>query len=263
MTGATIHPTAVVSPGAEIGRDVRIGPFAVIGDEVRIGDRTTIGAHVVVAGPTTLGEENVVYPFASIGQPPQDLKFGGERTELIVGDRNQIREHVTLHRGTAGGGGVTRVGSDNLLMVGAHVAHDCQVGDKIIMANAATLAGHVTVEDYATVGAFSAVHQFCRVGRYAFIGGQSVIVKDPLPFSRCQGNHARCYGENAVGLRRRGFSDDEVRRIHRVFRLLLAAKLNTTQALEAIRADAELVADPNVAYMVEFIESSERGVIKK
>ena len=149
MTEPAIHPTAVVSPRAEIGRDVDIGPFAVVGDAVRIGDRTTIGAHVVVEGPTTLGEENVVYPFASIGQAPQDLKFGGERTELVVGDRNQIREYVTLHRGTAGGGGVTQIGSDNLLMVSVHVAHDCRVGDKIIMANAATLAGHVTIEDGA------------------------------------------------------------------------------------------------------------------
>ena len=263
MSETLVHPTAIVSPRAELGRDVSIGPYAIVGDGVRIGDRTRIGAHVVVEGPTTLGEENVVFPFAAIGHPPQDLKFAGEPTELVVGDRNQIREHVTLHRGTAGGGGVTRIGSDNLLMVATHVAHDCQIGDRCILANAATLAGHVTVEDGATIGAFSAVHQFCRVGRHAFVGGASIVVKDALPFARCQGNHARCFGENAVGLRRKGFSDDDVRRLHRAFRLLLAARLNTTQALDAIRGDAALVADPNVAYLVAFIESSQRGVIKK
>jgi UDP-N-acetylglucosamine acyltransferase len=258
-----VHPTAVVSPDARLGVDVRIGPFAVVGDQVRIGDRTRVGSHVVIEGPTTIGEDNVIFPFAALGHPPQDLKYAGEPTELVVGDRNQIREYVTLHRGTAGGGGVTRVGSDNLIMISTHVAHDCRIGDRCILANAATLAGHVTVEDGATVGALTAIHQFCRIGRHSFIGGESVIVKDVLPFSRCQGNHARCFGENAVGLRRKGFSDDEVRRVHRAFRLLLAAKLNTTQAVEAIRADEALMADPNVAYLVTFIESSERGVIKK
>lgn len=258
-----VHPTAVVSPRAELGEGVSVGPFAIVGDDVRVGDRTRVGAHVVVEGPTTLGADNVVFPFAALGHPPQDLKFAGERTELVVGDRNQIREYVTLHRGTAGGGGVTRVGSDNLLMVGVHVAHDCVVGDRCILANNATLAGHVTIESDATVGAFSPVHQFCRVGRHAFIGGGSIVVQDVLPFSRCQGNHARCFGENSVGLKRKGFGDDEIRRIHRAFRLLLAAKLNTTQALEAIKADPKLADDENVAYLVAFIESSERGVVKK
>ena len=258
-----IHPTAIVSPGAELGMGVHVGPYTIVGDGVRVGDRTRIRSHAVLEGPTTIGRENDIFPFTSIGQQPQDLKYAGEPTELVVGDRNTIREYVTLHRGTQGGGGVTRVGSDNLVMIGTHVAHDCLIGDRCILANAATLAGHVTVEDGATVGALTAIHQFCRVGRHAFIGGASVIVKDALPFSRCQGNHARCYGENAVGLRRKGFGDDEVRRIHRAFRLLLAARLNTTQALEAIRADAALAADPNVAYLVAFIESSERGVIKK
>jgi UDP-N-acetylglucosamine acyltransferase len=263
MSEPLVHPTAIVSPRAELGRDVSIGPYAIVGDGVRIGDGTRVGAHVVVEGPTTIGEENVIFPFVAIGHPPQDLKYAGEATELVVGDRNQIREYVTLHRGTAGGGGITRVGNDNLLMVSTHIAHDCQVGDRCILANAATLAGHVTVEDGATIGAFSAVHQFCRVGRHAFIGGASIVVKDALPFSRCQGNHARCFGENAVGLRRKGFAEDEVRHLHRAFRLLLAARLNTTQALDAIRADTALVGDPNVEYLVAFIESSQRGVIKK
>lgn len=263
MTDPLVHPTAVVSPRAEIGRDVRIGPFSVVGDGVRIGDRTRIGSHVVIEGPTTLGEDNVVFPFASVGHPPQDLKYAGEPTELRIGDRNQIREYVTIHRGTVGGGGVTRIGNDNLVMVSTHIAHDCLIGDRCILANAATLAGHVTIGDGVTVGALTPVHQFCRIGNHAFIGGGSVVVQDVLPFSRCQGNHARCYGENSVGLRRKGFSEDEIRRIHRAFRLLLAAKLNTTQAIEAIRADAGLVADPNVAYIVEFTESSERGIVKR
>lgn len=263
MTEHLIHPTAIVGAGAELGEGVQVGPYAVVGDDVRIGARTRIGSHVVVEGPTTIGEDNHIFPFASIGHAPQDLKYGGEPTKVVIGDRNQIREYVTVHRGTVGGGGVTRVGNDNLLMISTHIAHDCQIGNQCILANAATLAGHVTVEDGATVGALTAVHQFVRVGKFAFIGGQSVLVKDPLPYSRCQGNHARCYGENAIGLRRKGFSDDEVKRVHRAFRLLLAAKLNTTQALDAIRADDALLADPNIAYLVAFIESSERGVIKK
>lgn len=263
MLEAAIHPTAVVSPRAEVGPGAEVGPYAVVGEGVRVGARTRIGAHVVVEGPTSIGEENVIFPFASIGHAPQDLKYSGERTEVVIGDRNQIREYVTVHRGTRGGGGVTRVGDDNLLMVGAHVAHDCAVGNDVIMANQATLAGHVTVEDAATVGAFSAVHQFCRVGRHAFIGGASIVVKDALPYSRCQGNHARCFGENAIGLRRKGFDEEQIRRIHRAFRLLLAARMNTSQALEAIRGEQALMADPNVVYLVEFIESSERGVIKK
>lgn len=262
MSDLAIHPTAIVSPRAELGRNVRVGPYSVVGDDVRIGDGTTVASHVVIEGPTTIGDENRIFPFVSIGQPPQDLKYGGEPTELVVGDRNQIREYVTLHRGTPGGGGVTRVGSDNLLMAQAHVAHDCVVGNGCIMANAATLAGHVTVEDGAMVGAYSGVHQFCRVGRHAFIGGYSVVVKDALPFARTVGNHARCYGENAIGLRRKGFEDAAVKRLHRAFRLLLSAGLNTTQALDAIRADEALAADDNVAYLVAFIASSARGVVK-
>lgn len=267
MTGRTgagtiVHATAVVSPGAELGEGVEIGPYTVIGDGVRVGDRTRIASHVVVEGPAEIGAENRIFPFASIGQSPQDLKYHGEPTRLVVGDRNQIREYVTLHRGTEGGGGETRLGGDNLLMVGAHVAHDCRVGSGVIMANQATLAGHVTVEDGATVGAFSAVHQFCRVGRHAFIGGGSIVVKDALPFARSQGNHAKCYGENAIGLRRKGFDDASVRRLHRAFRLLLASSLNTTQALETIRTDEDLMSNEHVAYLVGFIETAQRGVTK-
>lgn len=262
MSEHGIHSSAVISDSAEIADGVEIGPYTVIGDGVRIGAGTRVMAHVVIEGPTTIGVDNVIYPFVSLGQGPQDLKYGGEPTELVIGDRNNIREYSNFHRGTVGGGGITRVGSDNLFMVATHIAHDCTVGDHIIMANQATLAGHVTVENATTVGAASSVHQFTRVGKHAFIGGHSVIVKDPMPFSRCQGNHARCFGENAIGLRRKGFDDESIRLIHRAFRLLLASKLNTTQALEAIHADESLMADANVTYLVAFIESSERGVIK-
>jgi UDP-N-acetylglucosamine acyltransferase len=262
MGEPAIHPTAVVSARAELGRNVRVGAYSVIGDGVRIGDDTRVAPHVVIEGPATLGEGNEIYPFASIGQPPQDLKYNGEPTELVVGDRNRIREYVTLHRGTPGGGGVTRVGSDNLFMVQAHVAHDSVVGDGCILANAATLAGHVTIEDGATVGAYSGVHQYCRIGRHAFVGGYSVVVKDALPFARTVGNHARCYGENAIGLRRKGFDDATVKRLHRVFRLLLSSGLNTTQAVEAIAGHEDLAADANVAYLLAFIETSVRGVVK-
>ena len=259
----TIDSTAIISSEARLADDVEVGPYSIIGPGVVIGAGTTIGPHSRIDGPTTIGERNRFTGQFSAGTPPQDLKYKGEKTELRIGNDTTFREFVTLNRGTAGGGGITSIGNSNFFMAYSHVAHDCHVGSNTIFANNATLAGHVEVGDFATVGAFSAVHQFCRVGRDAFIGGASIIVKDALPFSRCQGNHARCFGENSVGLRRKGFSDDDVRRLHRAFRLLLAARLNTTQALDAIRADAALVADPNVAYLVAFIESSQRGVIKK
>jgi UDP-N-acetylglucosamine acyltransferase len=194
------------------------------------------------------------------GQEPQDLKYQGERSWLRAGERNVFREFTTLHRGTEGGGNTTEIGSNNLFMAQAHVAHDCHIGSNIIFANGAVLAGHVIVEDHATLGAYSGVHQFCRVGRHAFVGGFSVVVKDALPYARTVGNHARCYGQNSIGLRRKGFSEDEIRRISRAFKLLLASKLNTTQALEAIKK--ELAGWSEIDYLVEFIETSGRGVIK-
>jgi UDP-N-acetylglucosamine acyltransferase len=196
----------------------------------------------------------------SAGQAPQDLKYAGGQSWLRAGERNIFREFTTLHRGTEAGGNLTQIGSDNLFMAQAHIAHDCQIGSNTIFANGATLAGHVFVEDYATIGAYSGVHQFCRVGVHAFIGGYSVVVKDALPFARTVGNHARCYGQNTLGLRRRGFSVEEIRRITRAFRLLLAAKLNTSQALEAIKL--ELTGWPEIDCLVKFIESSKRGVTK-
>jgi UDP-N-acetylglucosamine acyltransferase len=255
-----VHPTAIVSSTAQIGSDCFIGPFCTIGDEVTLADGVRLDSHVVVDGRTSIGRETHVFPFVSIGLAPQDLKYGGEQTAVEIGERNHIREFVTIHRGTAGGGGTTRIGSDNLLMAQAHVAHDCQLGNNIIMANAATLAGHVEIADRASVGAYSGVHQFCRVGFEAFVGGYSVVVKDAPPFAIIQGNHAKCYGLNRIGLRRRGYSKETIEKLNHAYHLFLSAKLNTTQAVERIR---EEIADcKEVDLLVEFIETSKRGVVK-
>ena len=255
-----IHASAIVHPDAAIGDDCHIGPFCSIGAKVRLGAGVRLDSHVVIDGITTIGDGTHVYPFVSIGLGPQDLKYAGEATSTEIGLRNQIREFVTIHRGTVGGGGVTRIGDDNLLMAQAHVAHDCQVGNSVIMANAATLAGHVEIADRASVGAYSGVHQFCRVGYEAFVGGYSVVVKDALPFAIIQGNHAKCYGLNKVGMKRRGYSPEVIESLNHAFRLLLSSKLNTTQALERIRAE---VADcKEVKLLLDFIEASKRGVVK-
>lgn len=255
-----IHKTALVSPDASIGEDCYIGPFSVIGQNVKLGNRVRVDSHAVIDGRTTIGDDSHLFPFVSIGLAPQDLKYGGEDTETVIGSRNQIREFVTIHRGTEGGGGRTVIGNDNLLMAQAHVAHDCTIGNNVIMANAATLAGHVVIGDRANVGAYSGVHQFCRVGPEAFIGGYSVVVKDAMPFAIIQGNHARCFGLNRVGMRRRGYPRETIDKLNHAFHLLLAAKLNTTQALERIRA--EITDCKEVDILVEFIESSKRGVVK-
>ena len=255
-----IHPSAVVSPKAQIGSRCYIGPYTIIGDEVTLGDDVRIDSHCVLDGRTCIGDETHIFPFVSIGLPPQDLKFSGEDTETRIGRHNRIREFVTIHRGTAGGGGLTKLGDDCFLMAQAHVAHDCALGDNVIMANAATLAGHVIVEDGANIGAYSGVHQFCRIGREAYIGGYSVVVKDALPFALTVGNHARCYGLNKVGMRRRGYSRETIAELHHAFHLLLSSKLNTSQALERIRA--EIKESKEVDALVDFIETSNRGVIK-
>lgn len=256
----SIHPTAIISPNAELGKDVSIGPYSIIGDGVILHDDVRVGSHCVIEGPSEFGRASVFFPFVSAGQVPHDLKYRGERSWLRAGERNTFREYTTLHRGTEGGGNLTQIGSDNLFMAQSHVAHDCIIGDHVIFGNGATLAGHVLVEDHVTIGAYSGVHQFCRVGRYAFIGACSAVVKDALPYARTVGNHARCYGQNSIGLRRRGFSNEEINRLARAFRLLLAAKLNTTQALETIKQ--ELQGWPEIDYLIEFIETSERGVTK-
>jgi UDP-N-acetylglucosamine acyltransferase len=255
-----IHSTAVVSPKARIGNDCYIGPFAVIGDEVTLGDRVRIDGQCVIDGRTRIGDETHLYPFVSIGLPPQDLKFAGEDSETVIGRRNRIREFVTIHRGTAGGGGITRIGDDCFLMAQAHVAHDCLLGNNVLMANAATLAGHVIVDDGANIGAYSGVHQFCRVGREAYVGGYSVVVKDALPFALTVGNHAKCYGVNKVGVRRRGYSRETIAALHHAFHLLLSSKLNTKQAVQRIRD--EISDSEEVAELLRFIEDSKRGVVK-
>ncbi|MCI0486311.1 MAG: acyl-ACP--UDP-N-acetylglucosamine O-acyltransferase [Blastocatellia bacterium] len=256
----SIHPTAIISPNAELGNNVTIGPYSIIGDGVILQDDVRVGSHCVIEGPSEFGRGSVFFPFVSAGQVPHDLKYRGERSWLRTGERNTFREFTTLHRGTEGGGNLTQIGSDNLFMAQAHVAHDCIIGDHVIFANGATLAGHVIVEDHATIGAYAGVHQFCRVGRYAFIGAFSAVVKDALPYARTVGNRARCYGQNTLGLRRRGFSNEEISRLARAFRLLLASKLNTTQALEAIKR--EFSDWPEIDYLIRFIETSERGVTK-
>lgn len=255
-----IHETAIISKGAQIGSDCHIGPFSTIGAECVIGDGVRLESHVVVDGRTTIGDNSHIFPFVSIGLAPQDLKYAGEPTATTIGKRNQIREFVTIHRGTVGGGGLTKIGNDNLLMAQSHVAHDCQLGSNIIMANAATLAGHVEIADRASVGAYSGVHQFCRVGYEAFIGGYSVVVKDAPPYAIIQGNHAKCYGLNKVGMKRRGYPPETIEKLNHAFRLLLSSKLNTTQALERIKDD--ITDCKEVDLLVNFIESSKRGVVK-
>src|SRR6266478_3479673 len=258
--GREFHSTALVSPRAQIGSDCYIGPYSIIGDEVSLGDRVRIDSHCVIDGRTRIGDETHVFPFVSIGLPPQDLKFAGEATETEIGRRNRIREFVTIHRGTAGGGRITKTGDDCFLMAQAHVAHDCRLGNGVIMANGATLAGHVVIDDGANIGAYSGVHQFCRVGREAYVGGYSVIVKDALPFALTVGNHARCYGLNITGLKRRGYDKEVIDNLHHAFKLLLSSKLNTSQALERIREESPDATE--VQLLVDFIENSKRGVIK-
>lgn len=255
-----IHATAIVSPKAKLDENCYIGPFSTIGDEVSIGSGVRLDSHVVVDGKTSIGEDTHVYPFVSIGLAPQDLKYAGEPTATEIGKRNHIREFVTIHRGTAGGGGLTKIGDDNLFMAQAHVAHDCQIGNSVIMANAATLAGHVEIADRANVGAYSGVHQFCRVGLEAFVGGYSVVVKDAPPFAIIQGNHAKCFGLNRVGMKRRGYGRDTIEKLNHAYHLLLSSKLNTTQAVEKIRE--EIKDCKEVDLLVDFIETSKRGVVK-
>jgi UDP-N-acetylglucosamine acyltransferase len=255
-----IHPTAIVSSKAELGRNLSIGPYSIIGDDVTLHDDVRVGSHCVIEGPSEFGPGTVFFPFVSAGQIPHDLKYRGERSLLRCGERNTFREFTTIHRGTEGGGNLTQIGSDCLFMAQAHVAHDCFIGDNVIFANGAMLAGHVVVEDHVTLGAYAGVHQFCRVGKYSFIGAFSAVVKDALPYARSVGNHARCYGQNTIGLKRKGFSPDQISRISHAFKLLLASKLNTTQATEVIKR--ELSGWPEIDYLIEFIESSKRGVTK-
>jgi UDP-N-acetylglucosamine acyltransferase len=255
------HPTAIIDPTAKVPASCSIGPYCVIGAEVELGESCELMSHVSIHGPTKIGSHNRFFPFCAIGGEPQDLTYRGEKTGLEMGDYNVVREFVTINRGTVKGGGVTRVGSHTLLMAYAHVAHDNVVGDRVIMANAATLAGHVTIEEWATVGAFSAVHQFTRVGAHAYVGGGTIVTKDVLPFAKVVApREARTYGLNAIGLERRGFSKERIAKIHHAFRVLFNSKLNTSQALEKLKSEGDQGED--VAMVVRFIEESARGVVK-
>ncbi|HXB22364.1 MAG TPA: acyl-ACP--UDP-N-acetylglucosamine O-acyltransferase [Candidatus Solibacter sp.] len=256
-----IHSTAIIDPSAKVPPSCSIGPYCVIGAGVELGESCELISHVAIHGPARIGAHNRFFPFCAIGMDPQDLSYDGEQTRIEIGDHNTIREFVTINRGTAKGGGVTRIGSHILMMAYAHVGHDSSIGDHVLMANAATVAGHVTVEEWAAVGALCAVHQFCRIGAHAYIGGGTVATKDVLPFSKTvTPRNARTYGLNAVGLERRGFSKERIRKIHHAFRLLLNSKLNTAQALEKLKSEGDHGED--VAMLLRFIEQSERGVIK-
>jgi UDP-N-acetylglucosamine acyltransferase len=258
---AYVDPTAQVHPAAEIGEGATIGPHCVIGPEVRIGRGCRIGASVVIEGCTEIGDDTQIYPMASIGLAPQDLKYKGEPTKLTIGRRNIFREFVTINRGTLGGGGETRIGDNNLFMAYVHVAHDCRIGNDTIFGPHATLGGHVDVGDYANISAGSAVHQFCRVGPHGFIGGYSVVTKDALPFGRTIGSRpARIFGVNTIGLARRGFTPDTISQLKQAYRYLLQSKLNTTRALAQMENDRSLSA-PEVRFLIDFIRGSQRGVI--
>ena len=257
----SIHPTAIVDPKSKVHSSCKIGPYCVIGAEVEIGEGCHLVSHVAIEGPTKIGADNGIFPFTSIGMAPQDISYAGEPTRMEIGDHNEIREFVTINRGTVKGGGCTRVGDYNLIMAYAHIAHDCQVGSHIIMANAATLGGHVHVGDWANVGAFSPVHHFVRIGAYSIIGGGSIITRDVLPFSKTSAERgAKAYGLNAVGLERRGFSKERIKKLHHAYKVLLASKLNTSQALEKLKAEAD--GGEDVEMLLRFIEESKRGVIK-
>lgn len=255
-----IHPTAIVSAGAELGADVRVGPFATIGPHVRIGDGAVIHGHAVVDGWTEIGRSVRIFPFASVGLQPQDLKYKGEKSTLAIGDGTIIRETATLHSGTAGGGGATTVGSNTLIMVGVHVAHDCHVGNRVIMANGTHLGGHVTIEDAAVIGALSAVHQFSKVGTIAMIGGGSMVTRDVAPYCTVTGDRARLVGLNRIGMERNGFDEARIDVVKRAFRLLFRSKLLLRDALA--RIERELAGSPEVDRMVKFIRDSERGICR-
>jgi UDP-N-acetylglucosamine acyltransferase len=255
------HSTAIIHAQAQIADSVTVGPYSLIGEGVELGADCEVMSHVVIEGPTRIGNRNRIFHYAAVGLPCQDLKYRGESTRLEIGDDNVIREFTTLHRGTAEGGGVTRIGHHNFLMAYVHIAHDCHLGNHIIMANGASLAGHVEIGDHATVGAFCGIHQFCRIGAYSFLGSYSVINKDILPYSRTSAERpAEVYGANRVGLERRGLTAGDIEELQAAFRLLSRSKLNTTQALEAIAARG--FQSQHVHALVEFIKTSQRGVVK-
>ena len=255
-----IHPTAVVDPSAQLDDDVEVGPYAIIGADVSIGQGTWIGPHALVSGPTVIGRDNRIFQFASVGEVPQDKKYGGERTRLTLGDRNVVRESATLHRGTVQGGGETRIGNDNLFMAYTHVAHDCIIGDQVIMANAASLGGHVVIEDWAILGGFTVVHQFCRIGAHSFSAMGSVIGKDVPPYITIDGHPAVPRGINSEGLKRRHFSSAQINAIRRAYRLLYLSNLKLDEANRALAELAE--AEPVVGIMTAFLNASARSIVR-
>jgi UDP-N-acetylglucosamine acyltransferase len=256
-----IHPTAIVDPSAKIPASCRIGPYCIVGANVEMGESCELVSHVVLDGPSRLGNNNKIYPFAVVGMDPQDVSFEGEVTWLEMGDDNVVREYVTINRGTAKGGGVTRVGNHVLIMAYTHIGHDCVIGDHSMLINAATLAGHVTVEEWAVVGALCPVHQFVRIGAHSYVGGGTTITQDVLPYSMTSAERdTHAYMLNKVGLQRRGFSPERIARLHHAFKVLLASRLNTSQALERLRSESSLGED--VETLVRFIETSQRGIIK-
>lgn len=255
-----IHPRAFVDPSARLAEGVVVGPFAVVGADVEIGVDTEICAGAQVHGPTRIGRENRIHPNACVGTDPQDLKYEGERVELEIGDRNQIREFATIHRGTGHGGGLTRVGSDNLFMVYTHVAHDCRVGDRTIFANNATLAGHCEVHDDATIGAFSAIQPFGRIGRHAYVGGYTRLLNDALPFVKTSGLRPVVLGVNRIGMQRKGFDAARVKAIADAMRIFLRSGMNSSQAID--RVAEEYAGNEDIAYLVDFVRSARRGVIR-
>lgn len=257
---ANIHPTAVVDPSAQLADGVVVGSFAVIGAGVEIASGTTVGAAAQIQGPAKIGRDNRIHGHACIGFDPQDTTYKGEETRLEIGDRNHFRELCTIQRGTVKGGGVTRIGDDNLFMVYTHVAHDCQVGNRTIFANNATLAGHVEVHDFASISAFTSIHQFCRVGRHAYVGGYSVITQDALPFVKTVGVKPACYGLNRIGLERKGVPAETIERLEVAVRRLTRSKQPLAEVLAGLRE--ELAGDADVAYLVDFVESAQRGVIR-
>jgi UDP-N-acetylglucosamine acyltransferase len=255
-----IHNLAVVHQNAQIGEDVNIGPFAVIGPDVVIGKGGKIGAHVVIDGWTQIGEYCEFYTGAVIGSPPQDLKYKGEKTRLVIGNYNIFREYITVNCGTAGGGGVTTLGDHCLMMAYSHVAHDCHLGNHVILANGVALSGHITIEDYAIIGGLAAVHQFVHIGAHCIVGGCSGVSQDPPPYMMVSGDKARVYGLNSVGLKRRNFSDDSIKVLQKAHRILFRSRLSMKHALEKVKAEVQRC--PEIDHLIEFIERSERGICR-
>jgi len=255
-----IHSTAIIDPSCELANDVRVGAYAIVGPDVRIDSGTEIGPHAVIKGPTRIGKHNRIFQFASVGEDPQDKKYRGEVSYLDIGDRNVIREYVTIHRGTVQDQGITRIGSDNLLMAYTHVAHDCVIGNHVIMANAASLAGHVRVDDYAILGGFSLVHQFCKIGRHSFSAMGSVITRDILPYVMVGGSPTKPHGINTVGLERQGFSPESIRQIRKAYKIVYKSRLKLEEAIQHL--DEMTTETPEIQIMVDFLKQTGRSIIR-